>query len=66
MKYFFTIAKAIYTMFIILTMGMLVLAIGISARVSIPFERYIGYIYLVVLLITLVTIIINIVIGYFF
>lgn len=61
------IAKAVYTLFYILTIGMLVFAliIYISGVGSvIPFASYFGYIYLAVLLITLVTIIINVVIAF--
>lgn len=66
MEKFFRVAKAVYTLFFILTIGMLVFAliIYISGGGSvIPFARYFGYIYLAVLLITLVTIIIIVVIA---
>lgn len=62
MNYFLSVAKAIYTMFIMLCICMLVLATGIS----IPFERYISYLFLLVFFMTLVTLTITIVIAFFF
>ncbi|KAB2327998.1 hypothetical protein F7731_26230 [Cytobacillus depressus] len=65
MKYLFTVFKAVYTLFLILTIGMLVLAIDLFGRGgTIPFARYYSIIYLVVLLITILTMIINVVIAF--
>lgn len=65
MKYFFTVSKAVYSLFLILTLGMLVLATDLLGRGStIPFASYYSIIYLVVLLITIVTLIINVVIAF--
>lgn len=63
MKYFFTVSKAVYSLFYILTIGMLILAIRLllGRGSTLPFARYYSYIYLVVLLVALLTIIINVV-----